>query len=133
MRFTLSNKLFILIFSIVVLTTIPLFYIAKTALFRFGSYSVLVNKNQITDMSHQYLSRVTNEIAQKHNEIFKRIKTTSSFMANQVTGVYNNIDKVLGKPSIASNLRWSQKNQMFFSPILPIGEIVKSLIKYELN
>lgn len=116
MRFSLSKKLFVFICSILVLTILPLFYIAETALSRFGSYSVLVNKNKITNISHQYLSRVTDEIAQKHNEIFKRVKTTSSFMANQVTSVYNNIDMIPQKHLFASNLTWHEKNQMFFSP-----------------
>jgi hypothetical protein len=67
MRFSLSTKLLVFICSILVLTILPLFYIAETALSRFGSYSVLVNKNQITNISRQYLTRVADEIAQKHN------------------------------------------------------------------
>jgi signal transduction histidine kinase len=116
MRFSLSKKLFVFICTILILTILPLFYIADTALTRFGSYSVLVNKDQITNISHHYLSRVADETAQKHNEIFKRIKTTSSFMANQVTSVYNNIAMIPEKPLPASNLTWQQENQMFFSP-----------------
>jgi len=56
------------------------------------------------------------KIAEKYDEIFKKIIAVSSTMAEHITEGYDHIDET---PNIAlggNDLVWNQKNQMFFSP-----------------
>lgn len=114
--FSLSKKIFILILAILVVTIVPLFYIAQTALSRFGSYAYTVNKDQLKTLVYRDLPKIADEIGQKHNEIFKRIRTSSAILANHIMSVYDNADMLSQKPLGKTGLVWNPTNQMFLSP-----------------
>jgi len=83
----------------------------------FGTLAYTVNKDQITNLSNAYLSRMVNEQAQKYDEVLKKIKTASSLQAKHITHIYNNrnilAEKSVGKPL---SLIQNSDTHLFYSP-----------------
>lgn len=116
MRFSLSHKLFVFIVFALVLTIVPLLYISETALSQFGSYAYIENKTQIENITNDYLSKMAEERANTHNELFKRIKSVSSMMAVQAAHVYDNMETLSSLDRTKKvTLSWRSKNQMFYN------------------
>lgn len=116
-NWSLSKKLFVFICLLLVLITVPFFYIAKTSLTQFGTYARDVNTSQIKTMSGSYLSRIADEQAKTYDEMFKKIKITSSLLGNQITGIYHHMDVFSRLPAgQVSDLHQNQQNHIFFSP-----------------
>ncbi|HCY83607.1 MAG TPA: hypothetical protein DHV36_00565 [Desulfobacteraceae bacterium] len=117
MSVSLSKKLFLFIFTLFVLTILPLFYIAETALWKFGDYAYIVNEEQINQMAQAYMKDAARRIAQAHNEIFKRIKTGANVMGLHMGQIYRNIDALSLSKAGEYPLIWNPGNHMFQGPV----------------
>ena len=113
----MSKKLFFFIFTLFILTILPLFYIAETALSKFGDYAYIVNEDQINQMSRAYMNGAARRIAQAHNEIFKRIKTAAYVMGLHMGQIYRDIDSLASSPVGENRMIWNPDNHMFHGPV----------------
>lgn len=139
MQISMSKKLFIFICITLIITILPLFYIARSALSRFGEYAYRVNEQQIEESSRFYLEKIAEEQAKTYDEIFKRIYTTSSLMGRQLTHIYYQRNVLSGTASIPVELTPDKQTGLFYSaehqPVITVywgGRKMNEEIKAEL-
>ena len=113
---SITGKLFLFFCFFFFILILPPFFIVQSALKQFGEYADTTNTQQIKNIFYPSLSSLVTAQAQRHDEVFTRIKVTASLLAMTATDIYNHLELFSKPPLETIPLVKREKNQIFFSP-----------------
>lgn len=116
LRTSITGKLFIFICFSLLITLLPLFIVVHNALKKFGDYAYDTNARQITHISNASLSALATAQAQKYDQVFLRVKTSASLLAQRASEIYADLDLYGNAPLEPIPLELNNFNQIFFTP-----------------
>ena len=112
---TMATRLFLFVFTAIMLVIAPLSYMAVKSLENFGSYAASVNDIQIQEQSTTYLSRIVFEQAHKSDAMFQRITAISSLMAERAMTIYDSLKLHSMEHWADKPLAFSPSQEIFYS------------------
>ncbi|OEU50540.1 MAG: hypothetical protein BA862_13705 [Desulfobulbaceae bacterium S3730MH12] len=87
----LGLKLFILLTVVIVLSVVPLTYVAVRAINNYGQDAAELNEMQIRSQAISYLRQIASEQADRYQAVFDRIAVSAGLLGSQASVIYSNL------------------------------------------
>ncbi|MCA1793090.1 MAG: HAMP domain-containing protein, partial [Desulfobacteraceae bacterium] len=109
-------KIFVFFFILLLITTIPLFFLATQALKDFSAFSDVTHTRQTREMADNYLSAMALEKAEKFDHIFSSIRASAAFVALKAQEAYRHMDAGASLCTAPASMIVNPENNIFYSP-----------------
>lgn len=117
MNSNLGIKFFILLTAVIVLSVVPLSYMALNAIQGYGHQAAESNERQIRLQSFAYLKGITRERAGRYQSFFDRIATAAGLLGSQASTIYSDLAYYSENPLKDYRFSKSQHNGIWINSI----------------